>query len=236
MFRSILVLVVTLLGFFTVMAGVVVIGSMRLRSSWADVGTPVVKPTHPAELAGTPIGATPPKPVTPLVLDEETDLPEHATLYLPADQAKLSGHARLDDRRGAKPPPPKPDKLSDRDKNKKRKRQRDDPRLTMAWIADMRTPDDVARWSLSPATAEKYEIDLTYGCGQGWGGDFIISVGGHDLPAHTQSTRNPEEFKVITLSTIALPAGPTTLTLRPARPLTGGPLMNLKEVKLIPAN
>lgn len=235
MFRGVLLLVVTLLAFFTVMAGVVMIGSMRLRSSWAETGTPVSKSSHAPE--GSP--ATHPadsgdSPVTPLTLDDEPDRVGPATIFLAADHAILGGHARLEDQRGAKPPPQKLDKPGDR---KKGKHHRDDPRLTMVWVTDLRTPDDSARWDLRLPADGKYELDLTYGCGPGSGGDFILSVAGHEFPGHTQIMRGNDQFKVVTLATIPLPAGPTTLTIRPATPLAGkGALMNLKEIKIIPAN
>ena len=144
------------------------------------------------------------------------------------------GHARLEDRRNAAEK--QPNRQDKSDKKKKDKHHRDDPRKTAVWITDWKSPDDSARWSVRPPAEGKYEIDLTYGCGKEWGGDFIVNIAGHDLPAHTQSTRNPEDFKVVTLMTLPLTASPTMLTIRPANPIRQGSLMNLKEVKLIPAN
>ncbi len=106
----------------------------------------------------------------------------------------------------------------------------------MVWVTDLKTPDDTARWDLNLPTDGKYELDLTYGCGPGNGGNFTLSVAGHEFPGKTQLTRGNDQFKVITLATVALTAGPTALTIRPATPLTRGVLMNLKEIKLIPAN
>lgn len=235
MFRGVLLLLVTLLAFFTVMAAAVMIGSMRLRSQWAETGSPVPKSSHAAEATPQTHPADPgDSPVTPLALDDEPDPPGPPTIFLAADKAILGGRARLEDQRGVRPPPEKRDRPDDR---KRGRRHRDDPRLTMVWVTDLRTPDDFARWDLRLPADGKYELDLTYGCGPRSGGDFILSIAGHEFPGHTQFMRGDDQFKVVTLATVALPAGPTTLTIRPAMPLVGkAVLMNLKEIKLIPAN
>src|SRR5947209_7778493 len=108
MFRTLVLGVVTLLALFTVLASVVVVGSLRLRADWADAAaapragsnlSPATRPADPPPALAASGLVPAPRGVVPLTLDDEPDPQEPATLYLPASTATLTGAARLQGRR-----------------------------------------------------------------------------------------------------------------------------------------
>ena len=106
------------------------------------------------------------------------------------------------------------------------------------YLSGFHDPDDYVEWAVLVPKAGEYEIDMIYAC-PSWngGGQFIIRLADQELPIKIQATRRPSAFRVVTLGTLKLPAGKSTLTLRPADNNSNNQfLINLRNVQIIPAS
>ena len=95
-------------------------------------------------------------------------------------------------------------------------------------------PEDWADWEFDVLAAGKYEVEITQGCGKGSGGAQVaVEVAGATLKFTVQDTGNFQNFIQRTIGTVQLPAGKTTLAVKP-QTKPGGAVMDLRRVVLRP--
>jgi hypothetical protein len=95
--------------------------------------------------------------------------------------------------------------------------------------------DQTVRWEFPVKRAGKYQVRLSYAAENGaGGGDFEMKVAGRKLTGHTEGTGGWQEYRVLDLGVVPLPADKVTLTVKPTKLENGKALMNLKQLELVP--
>ncbi|MBN2138200.1 MAG: alpha-L-fucosidase [Sedimentisphaerales bacterium] len=96
--------------------------------------------------------------------------------------------------------------------------------------------DDYVTWDMQLSKAGEYDVEITYACAQGSGGsDFAVLVGGSELSGKVRETGDWAEFVTEKVGTAKIAeAGKCTLTVRP-KSKPGMAVMNLKSIRLVPA-
>jgi hypothetical protein len=93
--------------------------------------------------------------------------------------------------------------------------------------------EEYVEWTGISVPAGKYQVELTYGCGQGAGGNFLITANGQTLSGATTSTGNWSQYVTVKLGALTFAGGQTTLSIRPDGPLAIG-LMDMQGITLTP--
>jgi arylsulfatase A len=95
--------------------------------------------------------------------------------------------------------------------------------------------DDWAEWSCEVPAAGKYEVDILQGCGKGSGGAEVeFAVGPQKFTITVVETGHFQHFIRRSLGMVDLPAGKVSVSVK-ARTKPGAAVMDLREVRLIPA-
>ncbi len=94
-------------------------------------------------------------------------------------------------------------------------------------------PEDWASWDFAVATAGKYEIEITQGCGSTGGSEVAVEVGGQALKFTVEPTGHFQNFIQRTIGVIELTAGSQTLAVKPQNK-KGAAVMDLRRVVLRP--
>ncbi len=94
--------------------------------------------------------------------------------------------------------------------------------------------EDWADWEFDVRTAGKYEVEIQQGCGNGSGGaEVAVEVGGTTLKFIVQDTGHFQNMIQRTIGVVVLPAGKTTLAVKP-QTKPGMAVMDLRRVVLRP--
>ncbi len=94
--------------------------------------------------------------------------------------------------------------------------------------------EDWADWEFDVKTAGKYEVEVQQGCGKGSGGaEVAVEVGGTTLKFIVQDTGHFQNMILRTIGTVELPAGKSTLAVKP-QTKPGAAVMDLRRVVLHP--
>jgi alpha-L-fucosidase len=89
-------------------------------------------------------------------------------------------------------------------------------------------------WPVRLAAAAKYKVAASYATTtSASGGAFVVRAGGREIAARVQPTERGNAFQTIALGEWELPAGETTLSIRPTD-IVGGDLMKLRTLELTP--
>jgi alpha-L-fucosidase len=101
---------------------------------------------------------------------------------------------------------------------------------TISW----RGNDSGVNWPIRVATAGAFRVAANYATAtKDSGGEFTIAAGDHKVDAKVHPTASSTAFQTAEIGTLELPAGSTTLTIRPTK-IVGGTLMQLRTVILTP--
>ncbi len=95
------------------------------------------------------------------------------------------------------------------------------------------TNGDRAEWPLEVPKAGRYAVEIVYSCGVPNSGEYAVTAGDDRLAGKIAPTGSWDKVETATVGTILLPQGSTTLVIRATN--TGGGLMNLRKVRLVPA-
>jgi hypothetical protein len=96
--------------------------------------------------------------------------------------------------------------------------------------------DDWASFEFEVKTPGKFDVELLIGCGNGSGGSEVeVAVGGQTLTLTVQETGGFQSFVPRKIGTVAIEkAGGHTLTVKPVKK-PGAAVMDLRQIRLIPA-
>jgi hypothetical protein len=201
------------------------VGALRIRL--ADDNTPPPAPVPPATMPAAPESGSPPAIVSDPAKDAIPVL-SIDSIGLPAEKATLSPGLSLD----KDTPRPVPTK-----RHKGQIGPGDAPPPVRQAITGFRTEDESAEWSANITKPGQYEIDLVYAC-VSWtktGVDYVVKVGDQELKGETAGTRGGREnYQVVTVGSLKLPAGTTKIQFRLAADRTHAVMLRLREVRLIP--
>lgn len=101
---------------------------------------------------------------------------------------------------------------------------------TTTWSAS----DSGIDWPIRVVRAGRYQVEANYATAtKEAGGDFVISAGNAHLAGTVHPTANAMGYKNLAVGTIDLPAGTTTLSIRPGK-IAGKQLMKLRTLTLTP--
>jgi len=95
-------------------------------------------------------------------------------------------------------------------------------------------PEDWASWDFDIATAGKYEVEVTQGCGSTGGSEVAVEVGGQTLKFTVEPTGHFQNFIQRTIGVVDLPAGKQTIAVKP-QSKKGAAVMDLRRIVLRPA-
>ncbi len=94
--------------------------------------------------------------------------------------------------------------------------------------------EDWAEWNVDVPAAGKYTLEALQGCGKGSGGAEVEwSIGGKTFTMTVQETGHFQHFIRRPLGVVELPAGKTTLAVKP-KTKPGAAVMDLREARLVP--
>ena len=88
-------------------------------------------------------------------------------------------------------------------------------------------------WFVRPAAAGEFDVELTYACAPGHGGDFTVQAGERKLAGAAEPTGGWQNYRTLRLGRMTLPSSRTGVTVRPSGAFRTA-LMNLKSVRLAP--
>jgi hypothetical protein len=91
---------------------------------------------------------------------------------------------------------------------------------------------DRAEWSLEVPRAGKYTVEIVYSCGVSNHGEYTLTAAGEQLAGKITPTGSWDKVQTAVVGTISLPPGAAVLEIRATK--TGGGLMNLRRVRLLP--
>ena len=91
---------------------------------------------------------------------------------------------------------------------------------------------DRAEWSMEVPRAGRYTVEIVYSCGHQNVGEYALTAGGEPLSGKVTPTGGWDKFQTAVVGTISLPPGAAVLEIRATK--TGGGLMNLRRVRLLP--
>jgi hypothetical protein len=228
-FRGLLILTSTVVAVIAMLIGVVGFGLHKIAASQREADAS----WHPPDVsAETP--ATNPS-VEPILASDAPALPGNTSIELWAADATVHGDVHIVDNKKAngRGEVPRDERAAKR--MKMRGEMGGHPVTTH--LAGFNKPDDYAEWAVELPKAGEYEIDMTY-ASPTWdsNGHFVLSLGGKEITSKTQPTRYDTNFRVVTLGKLSLPAGKTTLTVRPTeRSASERLVMNVRNIHIIPA-
>lgn len=95
-------------------------------------------------------------------------------------------------------------------------------------------PNDWAEWKMEVPAAGRYEVEIQQGCGKGSGGaEVAILVADQTLRFSVVETGHFQQMILRTIGTVELPAGPSTLAVKP-QTKPGPAVMDLRRIVLRP--
>lgn len=94
-------------------------------------------------------------------------------------------------------------------------------------------PKEYVEWFVQPKEAGAFRVELSYACEAGYGGEYTLAAGEENLKGRSEPTGGWSAYRTVPLGTIRLPAGKTSLTLRPTGSFQKA-LMNLRSIRLTP--
>ena len=96
--------------------------------------------------------------------------------------------------------------------------------------------NDYVEWTVQVPASKAYQVVVTYACDTGSpGSTYSVAVGGKAVDGAVASTGGWTEFKTETVGRLELTAGSAVVSVKP-KLMPRGAVMNLKEVRLVPAN
>ena len=94
-------------------------------------------------------------------------------------------------------------------------------------------PTDWVSWDCTVPQAGRYMVEILQGCGKGSGGSTVdVLVGSASIRFHVEETGHFQRFIPRQIGVVDLPAGPTTLSVKPVAK-KGGAVMDLRRVSLV---
>jgi Tfp pilus assembly protein PilF len=100
-------------------------------------------------------------------------------------------------------------------------------------LINWHSPNDYPEWLVKGARPGKYSLSLTYALQAGFGGNYVVAVGKQTLRGQSRETGGWQVYKTVKLGPVTLPAGDTTVTVRPEGPFQRA-LMDLRSLTLTP--
>lgn len=100
-------------------------------------------------------------------------------------------------------------------------------------ITSWRKVQDEAVWAVEAPAAGLYRVEIDYASDRG-GGEFEMRLNAHRFTGTIHPTGGADQYRPFSVGEVALPAGRTTLKIKPTRLEEGQPLMNLREVRIMP--
>jgi hypothetical protein len=98
-----------------------------------------------------------------------------------------------------------------------------------------RGEDDHAVWTVQPGRAGKYEIWLEWACEDGTAGNtWQLLTGGSRVTGKVQGTGTWDNYKRAKFGEVQLHAGRQRVTFRSVGRPSGGALIDLKSIELVP--
>ncbi|HWE04190.1 MAG TPA: hypothetical protein VG326_17420 [Tepidisphaeraceae bacterium] len=231
MFRGLLILTSTVVAVIAMLIGVVGFGLHKIAASEKEADAAWRPPD-----AGVATATTHPSVEPVMASDAQAPaVQENASIELWAKEATLHGDVQLVDKKvAARGEVPRDERAAKR--LKMRGEMGGHP--VMTYLSGFNRADDYAEWIVELPKAGEYEIDMTY-ASPTWnaGGHFVLAIADKELRCEAQSTRYETNFRVVTLGKLLLPAGKTTLTVRPAERTSNERLvMNVRNIHVIPAS
>src|SRR2546423_200533 len=74
---------------------------------------------------------------------------------------------------------------------------------------------EYVEWPKACPKAGQYDVEITYSCAPGAGGEFAVTAGAAHLRAHTEATADWQTFRTAKLGTLNVANDQTTISLRP---------------------
>jgi hypothetical protein len=101
------------------------------------------------------------------------------------------------------------------------------------WNSD----DDHAIWTVEVAKAGRYSITLDWACADASAGKpYLLLAGGNSFTGKVAGTGTWDNYRQERVGEIVLPAGTQRLTFRPGRNLASSSLIDLRSIRLVPAD
>jgi putative membrane-bound dehydrogenase-like protein len=95
--------------------------------------------------------------------------------------------------------------------------------------------NDCVVWTIDLDRAAKFDVWLDWACDDAVAGNrFILAAAGEEDRGTVAGTGGWDKYKQKRIGTLALPAGPLRISLRPEGPTVNGALMDLRGVHLVP--
>lgn len=223
MLRTVLVGLLALVAIGAVLGLIFFVGLTRIRLADQSTGQPATAPAIAATQPAIPLAA-----VTPPVDPAPEPLPPVSieAIELPAEKAKLGGNLKLEK-----------DQSSEHSHSHKRPNSiPDPPPVVHQAVTGFRDEGDQAEWSAVVKRPGLYEVDLVY-ASQGAkdkSESCTMTIGDQELHADTLHTRGRENYQVLTVGNLTLPAGNITVRIRLSEPARGS-MLRLRSIRLIPA-
>lgn len=222
MLRTLIVGLLALGAIGAVLALVFYVGLTRIQIADQSAPPPLAAP------ASAPSHAVTTTPAIASVDSTVDPLPPVSiqAIELPAEKARLGGNLKL-----------QPDQPAERPHSHKHPTEPPDPspRANQA-ITGFHEEGDFVDWSTTIVKPGLYEIDLVYASAgpRDKSESCIITLGDQELHADTVHTHGRENYQVLTVGNLSLPAGPLAIRFRLSERAPGSQL-RLRSLRLIPA-
>lgn len=227
-----LILVILALMGLAVIGLAVAIGTGALNIGLWD---PAVPPRPAAAAAARQEGAA--EATTPVAADDPLVVPpppllSDRAIVLEPEAARLAGKVMLVDTT-----------FSGEKKPARREERRPGKRPVYPLLTGFADPQDLAAWTFAVPEAGRYSATVDYSLpgkneGKNEGKDagrYILAIAGEKLPFTLDVTRGPTGFQLADVGTAHLPAGQAHLTLGPESKVRGGAALNVRGIRLFPA-
>lgn len=101
-------------------------------------------------------------------------------------------------------------------------------------VAEWRDPQAFVEWPVVPRAPGWYQVELSFACAEGNGGDFVVKVADQTLTGRARPTGGPNQFRTASLGQVHLTAEDHRLVVK-ADGRMEDELMNVRHVRLVPA-
>jgi hypothetical protein len=225
--RTLVAVILALLSLLAVFAGTAAVGFLRLRQLHTGVAQAALPPP-PAETAAS-AGSTTYSP--DWAIPAAGRIPSETPAPLAGAGA---GDAPAEPDWAALPPLPKAALVLPAIEATVRGREiRVELAGGTARVAGWRDPEASVSWEVGPRRQGRYAVEVSIACGDDAGGAFVMSAGDQKVEGRARPTGGPDAYQTVAVGTIHLPPEGAKLTLH-GRERTGGELMNVREVRLVP--
>lgn len=234
MIRGVIMLVLAAGASLALLGGIIILGIHRMHAAQqaADAAWHASPPaTAPASDDPATAPAIAPAAIVP-------PPPRLESVNLWAKDAEIHGNVTLAQTKAKTRPEPN---QSDRAAARARMREIMGGNPVRTYLTGFHEPGDFAQWTATVPVAGDYEIDVAYACPMfRRSSHFVIRIGEKEIQFAAEGTRTETNFRVTTVGTLNLPAGTTTVILRPLPPDDdSGPkraFLNVRHVQLVPAS